>query len=590
MEQNNRINQEYLDQEWNLLHFPEGLRIDRKVFLASVISGFITHVYCMVNLVENEDTITPYTQSSVQISSTFAGADTGRWLSGAVNFLQGWYRTPIISGILIILIIAFLAQIFILIFHIETAAGAFLIAVFLEVSSPTQAYMTLHEAGYPLSALLSVVGVYYLVKGGESFAGRKRQEKKGAGRSLMMHWLLAFLCESISLVILPVNISCAATVILMLLMAATVSGREVRFSMIWRWTGYCLSVLLCSGIFLLFSSKALQTWYGTASTSYQGAAQAMNGDFLSSIGANYLHSVVKFFIIGGWKIQTMPRLRFAYYLCYMIDLLCVVLLLWRNRKERGLLRILHMMLYLLLLPAAVCTISVVSYGFMYRGQHRMSLILFLCGTVVLVEAVLRTQTEEVEVCVGKPGGTTAEQENRNTLSGNTLPGWVRMTYYVMTGCFILMIYGGILFDNIGYVNQHHVMKQDQALCTRILSSLDQTKGFSYDQPVYFLNILSTDGNESISPMKYDPELYSVIWPVATTDLYAYGDSSIRFHMESYEGVSFEKPSESAVSRIEASSLRSDYAGMKSWEFRIGQVDGVWVVIVKTVMPPNVAYG
>ena len=46
-------------------------------FLASILSGFVAHAYCMLNLVGTEDTIGEYSEASVNLMSTFAGASTG---------------------------------------------------------------------------------------------------------------------------------------------------------------------------------------------------------------------------------------------------------------------------------------------------------------------------------------------------------------------------------------------------------------------------------------------------------------------------------------------------------------------------------
>ena len=166
----------------------------------------------------------------------------------------------------------------------------------------------------------------------------------------------------------------------------------------------------------------------------------------------------------------------------------------------------------------------------------------------------------------------------------------RFLYWGEIAALAAMIYGTFLFDNVGYANQHHVMEQDRSLCTRILSALDQTEGFTYDQPVYFLNLLSWDEKESVSALRYDSELYSVIWPVATTDLYAYGDHSFRIHMSSYEGVELIEPDPEMEKNIEESDLSREYADLQSGDFRIVRVEDTWVVIVKTVGPENVLWG
>ena len=99
------------------------VRWNGRVFLASILAGFVAHAYCMLNLVGTEDTIGEYSEASVNLLSTFAGASTGRWLSGAANWIQTWYRTPWVAGMLIILVIALLGQIVIDFLNIQSTAG-----------------------------------------------------------------------------------------------------------------------------------------------------------------------------------------------------------------------------------------------------------------------------------------------------------------------------------------------------------------------------------------------------------------------------------------------------------------------------------
>ena len=543
----------------------------KRVFLVSLVAGFLTHAYCMLNMIGTEDTLGSYSQESVRLLSTFAGASTGRWLSNAVNRVQTWYRTPFVSGILILLVIALIAQVVIEVLPIRSAAGRYLAAVLLEVSSPTQAYMTLYEVGYPVSVLLACLAALLLKRAGEQ--GRGDAPGGRTGRL----WLGAWLSLSLSLVILPVNLACALTLLLLELILQTLSeNSDLRAR--WQWIGRSLLVVLLAGAFLLLSSKLLMGVYEIEQTSYQGAEAAMSGAFAFSILSNYLHAIVKLGIMGLWKIQILPSFRFSYYLVYLWILLCIAVLYVRRRRTltaRGERRhrafvTLELLLWAALVPAAVCTMSLLSYGFMYRGQHRMSLMLLLLGSLPLTERVLDTA--------------------HTAMDGGRIPRRAGFLYWGEMTALVCMIYGSFLFDNVGYANQHHVMTQDRSLCTRILSALDRTEGFTYDQPVYFLNVLSWDETESVSPLRYDPELYSVIWPVATTDLYAYGDASFRTHMCSYEGVVLAEPSGEAIEAIRESGLSEEYGDLASGDFRILQTEGTWVIVVKTVGPPNVLYG
>ena len=590
------------------------IRFHKKVFWVSILAGFIAHAYCMLNLIGTEDTIGSYSQESTNILSTFVGASTGRWLSNASNWLQTWYRTPLISGVLILLVIALLGQVVIDFYDIQSAAGMYLIAILLEVSSPTQAYMTLYEVGYPISVLLACLAALFM---------KRAYEKERPGHL----WLGAWICLSLGLVILPVNLACTLTLMLMGLILQTLSVRsnrknvagtaeavinglngcsskeravlndsekeltendEVRIRLIWILK--CLGIVVLAGAFLLISSRLLMNIYQVEKTGYQGAEDAMSGAFAFSIVSNYLHAIVKMGIIGLWKIQIIPVFRITYYVVYLVILICVTVLYLQKRKtlEKGkssVFLVLELLLWAALMPVAICTMSILSYGFMYRGQHRMSLMLMIAGSVPLMERVLtadfRSDQENVQ---------EEQAPQKAACASSKACRSCRLLYCVEILALGCMIYGSFLFDNVGYANQHHVMEQDRSLCTRILSVLDQTEGFTYDQPVYFLNILSWDESESVSYLQYDPELYSVIWPVATTDLYAYGDTSFRTHMRSYEGIVLTQPTEETIREIEDSNLAEEYADLQSGDFRIVEQDGTWVVVVKTVGAPNVKWG
>ena len=538
-----------------------------RVFLASILSGIVAHAYCMLNLIGTEDTIGEYSRENVSILHTFVGASTGRWLSEAANRIQTWYRTPLVSGVLVILVIALLGQLIIAYFDVQSIVGMYLIAILLEVSSPTQAYMTLHEVGYPLSVLLACVSSL-LMKRAEADSHKE-----------FLNWLLAWISLSLALVILPVNLACTLTLLLLELILQTIQGEKDNFyselKRRWRWIGACALVVLAAGGFLLLSSRFLMHVYQVGQTGYQGAEAAMNGTFVYSIFSNYLHAFIKLGIMGLWKIQIIPAFRICYYFIYVLFLTCMIVLWQKNcysdcKRKHRMIATVELLLWGALVPVAVCTMSLLSYGFMYRGQHRMALMLLISGSVPLMERAVSSLMERT----GKKASTR-------------LP---RFLYWGEIAALAAMIYGTFLFDNVGYANQHHVMEQDRSLCTRILSALDQTEGFTYDQPVYFLNILSWDGDESASALQYDPELYSVIWPVATTDLYAYGDHSFRTHMSSYEGVELVEPETAIEKRIEESDLAEKYADLQSGDFRIIQAENTWVVVVKTVGPPNVKWG
>ncbi len=556
-----------------------------QLFVIAVIAGLAAHLYSMVNLLGSDDSILEFEGLSRNfVIRSLEGASTGRWLGGIVSEIGGDYRTAPVSGLLAILVMALTVLFVVDILKIRTMEGRIAAAVLLEVSPVMQAYVTLHEVSYPISALLATISVALLL----------RMEAEPGNRAFFRKeefWIAALL-EGLALVIMPVNVSCTVVLVLLCVIRGVLAP-EADTVKIWKFAGHAILMVIGGGLFLILSSVVLMQLVSLPASTYQGAAEAMNGGFLFNLGGNLVQCIKKFIVIALWKPQIMPSLRFTFWLNLALSIgLAVALFIRRKRVQKSDLSLL--VLSLVMLPFFTCAITLISYGFMYRGQHRQSLLYLLLGVVMLFEQLMQDMRLTQAQKAASVGAGNAEHVQ--TLAQWTRPfhmaenGWIRLLAAVVGLDLALMSYGFFLYDNIGYVNQHHVMQWDQTLCTRILTALDADPEFSYDDPVYFVNVTTWDGDESISPLKADPELYSVIWPVATSDLYCWGDTSVRGHMKRYEGVDLVSPSAEAADAIEASDVRNRALQLKSWEFEIEHMEDTTVVLVKTVMPPNVLYG
>lgn len=544
--------------------------IDRKsvrIFLISVLSGIIAHLYYMVNLLGSDDVILAgYGQGSL-LERMAGGVSTGRIFGALIDELETWYRSYYVSGWIIILTMAVMALIIISAFNLKSTSSQILTAVFVQFYPTTQANVVLGEISYPISFLLSVLAASILIKD----AGRKNR-------------IISLILLLISILTMPASISCFLTVFLLRMISDLASDRNHGTKEFFRRLVSGLGIVIIPSILILAAAAMIVRLFPVELTSYQGASEALSGAFLAEIPLHCIQVYKKFIVQGIWKIQTIPALRFTFWLSYVLDAICMILLWRANRAAYSWKRLILLILLILCIPFALCTMTVVSYGFMYKGQYRLPLGLLLIWTLQLLEKMAPANIGPVDTEVGTEGfrevhsGTHAEGKCR---SGIVLCGVVN---------FVIMLYGFFLFDNIGYQVQHHVMEQDKSLCTRILSALDGKENFSYNDPVYFLNITSTDASESPSDMTYDPELMSVIWPVSTTDLYCYGDTSIRGHILRYEGVQLAAPPSELIDEIEESFLRDQYETLKSGDFDIVDYKGITVVVVKTVMPPNVLYG
>ncbi len=527
------------------------------VLLTGILSGIIAHIYYMVNRLASDDVVVisyKYDPYNV-VSNILSGSATGRWFGAVVDLIMTWYRSFYVAGWIIIIVMAVISLFLISSFDIRSKAGMILTTVLIESSPVTQGYVVLGEISYAFASLFAIISAWYIIKRG----------------GMNSSWIKSFIFLSLALIIMPTNMSCMITTILLWAISELAYSKNNALSDIIKLILKALGILTLAGIFLLVSSKLLMNLGNVSGTGYQGAEQAVSGSFISQIPLNIIQAYKKFIVQGLWKIQIVPVLRITFYLSYILDFVLIYALWNKSKKEEmpdaskraGLI-----VTGVFLVPVALCTITILSYGFMYRGQHRFPLMILIIGVIMLIEKFCGIYGVEFK-----------------TISKKI---W-KVCVVAILNC-VLMIYGFFLYDNIGYQMQHYVMEHDSALCIRILSALDACEDFDYSDPIYFLNITTWDENEAVTDAKYEPELYSVIWPVVTTNLYCYEDSSIRKHMRTYEGVEFVSPADEIQEEILNSDISEEYADLKAWDFDITSYKGITVVVVKTVMPPNVLYG
>ena len=525
----------------------EDIRKKCILLLVSLISGVVTHIYYMVNMPGSDDIIMRnYPKPPMGIAWMLQGASTGRIFGGFIDLIQTWYRSFYVSGWIIIITMAIMTLYVVSIFRIESYVGGILTAIILQVSPSTQANVVLGEISYPVAFLSATIAAYYVTR---ETINRKQM-------------ILGSFLFGVSLLTMPTAMSCYLTLVLLWIIGELIDNTQVDTKYLLGRAWKSIAILVVLGVIVLALCIGIVLVKGYDFTAYQGAEDALTGGFITHIGSNIIQVYKKFIVQGLWKIQIIPKFSITFYIAYIMDAVFMWILCTQNKDKLSGKRVMLAVVGIVLIPVAICTITLVGYSFMYKGQHRLPLTFLILGTIMFSEKVAKHDIKKYGKLVG-----------------------------VFVLDFIMMIYGFFLFDSIGYQVQNYVMQQDASLCTRILAGLDRTSYFSYeDDVVYFLNITSWDKNEGTSPIKYDPALYDVIWPVATTNLYCYKDDSIRAHILNYEGVDLNAPSEDIKSEIEASNLREKYKNLKFGNFAIAKYKNVTVVVVKTVMPPNVLYG
>lgn len=527
----------------------------KQAFISALVFGAITHLYQLTNLLGNDDTLGLTADHYFTASSwegVFGGASSGRWFLNLSELFITWFHTPITSGVFILLSLALIAVFVVAFLRIESTAGAVLTGALLTVFPTTIGYFSLQSVAYPLSVLLATMAVYVSERG-------------------TYGWLVGAVLLGLGISIFPVNVSFALMLILLRMLAtflaAPVLTRKNVLKPLLKYAG----MIIGGGIILLLGTAVCKNLFPQEITNYQGAGEVMTGGVLANLPRGMYWTIAKTYTLGYDKMPIVPAFRFALIGCYAAIVALAGYLFFANKYHKHFTRWLGISACVVALPISLNTILLVSPEFSQRAHHRMQWVLVFVCAIMLGELAFRRL-----------------QQNNTVRSQRTAKG-ILLSVCVIIG---ILIYGFFLFCNIGYYNQQYVMEKDRSLVTRILSKLDQTEDFSYDQPVYFLSILEMgDENTSTSPLRYDLDLYKNMFPDTETNLWAYGDYSFKRTISTYAGIELPELPEETEEKIENSSLSEEYEDLKAGEFVIvkyAETD-VWVIVTKQIIPYSVYY-
>lgn len=523
-------------------------------FASAFVAGFFTHIYALTNMLADCDSILENAKQPRNIwIASLKGATTGRWLVGIPDYIVSWFRTPVTAGLIILVLMGMTAVLTVEFLEIESRAGMILTGAMIGVSPSFMASIVLRSTAYPISVLLGLSALMITKK-----------YRKG--------WIAGVFLLCMTLAIMPVNISCILILLIYWLLKRLCSGENDGTADLFRALKRYVLMGIGGCIIYLVITFVLMRIFNTGLSSYQGASDAASVTHASSMIQNIVAVVVKTYQLGFRKLYMLPELKFSVVICYAIQAACVVATAVMNRIFKRPLQLIMLIITVMLIPFALCTITIMSPKFGYSGQHRYAWIFLFVGMLALVEMLVRTFYEK------------------------QIWHFAAMTKAAMCiSCVtaVIMIYGQFLYCNIGYYDQQYVMERDKAFMTRILCALDQDQDFDYSKnPVYFMNILSyADSDTGISPLASDPDLYDIINPEAETDLWCYGASTIRNYMKKYEGIEFlsvPKTINDEIEVLQYTDWRYKYADMKLDTFKIVKYKDtdVYIVMFRSLMPAS----
>lgn len=526
-------------------------RNQKKVFAVSCLMGVLTHLYALTNMLGNDDSVFNYYLGIETVQGALYRANTGRWLAGITELTQSWFKTPVVAGISAIFFIALMAVLLVDLFEIKSLCISLIVAAILETFPSFVGYVSLapDTGAYPISAFLAIFAVWLLIK------------RKKFMASVIALWL--------SLSMFMANISCALVClayygIWMLVCKKSYNMKDILFL-----AKKSVQMVIFAGVLFWGGSTILIKLLKIPMSDYQGASSAISGTFIFQFGHGILLMLFKTFKLSYSWMEIVPEFRFTVVISYSVIAVSVIYLLYANEIYKNLKKMSMIFALTLFLPLALCPMSLISWEFKYRSQHRMGWAILLAGTMFFTEKAIQIFYEK----------------NREKIKV------AKIILCIVIADTIMMGYGFFLFDNISYYSQQYVMERDHTLCTRILTSLDNRKDFDYEKPVYFLNISSTDYSASNSPLVHDWKLYQNVVQDSTTNLVG-GNVSFKAYIKHYKGVDLHEPSNAVVTKIKESKLEYSYSGLKDGEFAIIPFDNgkVYVVIVKTINSPSFEFG
>ena len=514
-------------------------RKTKNYFFIALIIGIITHIYGLTNMLESEDYLFTNVTRSTMLSSFYA-ADSGRWLSGIINLLMGWYRSRVTEGVLAIIVIAFSAIIFIEIFDVRSRFVRVCIVVLFEVFSSMCALIIMLP--YAVSFLLTVCSMYVLVK---------KNTWKGFAAASTLAWLAwSIFVPNVSSLFLML-----AFYLIYEILVIQADHREIN-----EFVLKGIMVIGVSGGVFYCVNLLIQRVMNIRATSYQGAADAMTGGFRQHFGYNILMCLFKTWKLSYEWMNMLPQLKFTLLISYAIIVISIFYFWIKRKVYRNFNYTALLIIVGILIPFSLSCISLISYEFKYRPQHCMGYLILLSGALIFGEHFIETVKHQKTV------------------------------FLIIALSTILQLYGFFVYDNIEYYNMSYVADTDRALCIRIVSALDQTDGFSYDKPVYFLDSYDLEYQKANTLLAADWNLYQNIWN-STTNLTG-GDASYKTHIKVFEGVTLVSPSKEMIDEISSSPMAQESQKMKSGEFKIEEYKdtGVYVIVLHHTASPSWEFG
>lgn len=406
--------------------------------LASLSSGFLVHLFGLVNILHNYDDI------GQQPRGYGTGITSGRWLLSLVgdlaHKLSGDYNLPVVNGVLFLLLIACAAAFLVHTFEIRSRWMGALMGMLLAVFPPAFSTLMFRYTSvyYGIGILLAVMAAWVF-------------ERHRLG------WLFSALLTACSLGIYQAYVPITISIFVLRLLQQTLSGGTDVKALILRGLRCCGALLLGLVFYFLFLKVSLAL-YGTNLSGYQGVDQMGKltlTELLHQIKLAY-YMFLKTPFRDFWGLVNTPLLKVLYLLLQCVSGGMILWLLCRYVRS-----------WLLALAAcALCLVFPAAAGFvmiMCPQSDVYTLMMYAYVLVPCTPLVLLT-------CFPESGEGTRRQ-------------WLRRG---LGGVLALMIFSYGYQTNVNYTAMYYTARQMENYMSSLITQVRMTDGFNTRKKWAFL--------------------------------------------------------------------------------------------------------
>lgn len=409
----------------------------KTAFLATVLIGFLCHLFIFTNSMYNNDDIR-------YLYVTFDKPELGRWLQTYAAGISSYFSMPVVNGILALLYGGFTSMVLTALFDLKNRVGIVLVSGLL-ITFPTVAslYSYMFAADpFLLSCLLGALAAFCVCR----IPGHRGWIAGAALLCCSVGIYQAYLSFTLILMLM--------FFVLMLLQPDTWDDKAI-LNMAVR---YILMLATGMGAYYLGMVVTLKVKH-TQLSSYQGINDSSIPG-LSEIRQRIVKVIQDFtdFFRPSQVLAFNGWMQFALLLSLLLLAFFFFLLYGKNRVYKSLLRNLFLPVCILCIPPSLNVLYLISSGANIHMLMRHAWCLLFIGVVVFYEK----------------GAPLCREAGRRLLE------WASFT------ALFLVIWNYILLSNIAYFNMNFRYEKTYALCIKIMDRIEQSEEYDKDRPIAFI--------------------------------------------------------------------------------------------------------